>query len=200
MLARGWRRKPEFVSRKAGWCLSNLGGPIMISTAGGDVLSTVDGGKTWSVKKLRGMPQLLALDFVSSENGWAVGEQGTIYHYGTKPAPPPPPPDTTPPAPVEAFLAVDLDTGGPIGLSWLNPGVDFAAVRVLASKDGHAAVGPNDASVSGSNQRLVYEGSAQTCVDQAATAEVEWVYTAFARDAAGNWSERAVAFGVSASK
>lgn len=199
LLTRGWRHKPDFVSRKMGWCLANLEGARTIATAGGDVLSTTDGGKTWSVKKLRGMPELLALDFVSSDNGWAVGQNGTIYHYGTKPAPPPIPPDTTPPAPVDSFSAVDLDTGGPIELSWVNPASDFAAVRILASATNGYATGPNDASTAGSGQRLVYEGSAQTCVDLAATAEVEWVYTTFARDAAGNWSERAVAFGMSAS-
>ncbi len=96
---------------------------------------------------------------------------------------PPPPPDTTPPANPSAFSATPSLTT--ISLSWVNPpDVDFQAVRILRRVTGYPA-NPTDGV-------LVYEGSAQSVIDTGRATGTLYYYTAFARDAALNYSSGSI--------
>ncbi len=92
-----------------------------------------------------------------------------------------------PPGPVTGFTAVASDSR--VSLGWTNPGdADYASTRILRSTSGYATT----ATPSGS-QLQIYDGSATSTVDAACANGVLYYYTAYARDAAGNWSSRATA-------
>lgn len=92
-----------------------------------------------------------------------------------------------PPGPVTGFTAVATDSR--VALAWTNPvDSDYAATRILRSTFGYATT----ATPSGS-QLQVYDGTATSTVDAACTNGLLYYYTAFARDAGGNWSAEAMA-------
>lgn len=88
--------------------------------------------------------------------------------------------DVSPPGPVIALAAVP--GSGQVDLSWVRPTSDFAATRVLRSTAGYAA------SVSSAGQTQIYEGAGTAHRDAGLANGTRYYYTAFARDAAGNWS------------
>jgi uncharacterized protein YodC (DUF2158 family) len=97
------------------------------------------------------------------------------------PADPEPQPDTTPPAPVTGLVA----TAGSarVDLTWTNPPADFEATRILRSTQGFAT-GPEAAA----GQTMVYEGAGEGHASTGLVNGTRYFFTAFARDAAGNWS------------
>lgn len=89
--------------------------------------------------------------------------------------------DTIPPGAPASFLASNGETHA--ALSWANPAGDFAATRILRSATGYAT-----SPVPAGDQVTVYEGGAEAFSDNGVSAGTDYFYTAFARDAAGNWS------------
>jgi len=89
---------------------------------------------------------------------------------------------TAPSAPV---LAAAAGTST-VGLAWA-PASDAVATRILRSTGGAAT------SLSDGSATLMYEGSGTTYADSSAVAGTTYYYTAFSRDAAGNWSSSGIA-------
>jgi len=97
------------------------------------------------------------------------------------PVDPEPEPDTTAPGPVAGLTAKAGNAR--VDLAWTNPSADFEATRILRSTQGFAA-GPG--AVTG--QTVVYEGAGQTHASTGLVNGTRYFFTAYARDAAGNWS------------
>lgn len=95
------------------------------------------------------------------------------------------PPDTTPPGPVTRLAAYPGNRQA--ALAWSNPATDYAATRILRSTAGFAT-----APTATATQSQVYEGTARTLAQTGLVNARTYYYTAFARDAAGNWSSRAI--------
>ena len=94
---------------------------------------------------------------------------------------------TPPPGPVETFTASPGD--GRVFLSWANPAdTDFWHTRILRSTTGFA-----DGPYPDGDQSVIYYTPRQSAIDDFAHNGETYYYTAFARDAAGGWSERATA-------
>lgn len=93
--------------------------------------------------------------------------------------------DTTPPGPVTDFAVKAGNVQA--SLSWTNPtDDDFSSVRVVRSEGGPVADNP-DGEVT-ANYATVYEGSGTDYTDTGLTNGINYYYTAFTRDVAGNWS------------
>jgi uncharacterized delta-60 repeat protein len=89
--------------------------------------------------------------------------------------------DATAPGAVTGFKASLWNDDS--ALSWTNPAdADFEATRILRSTSGHAA-----SATQTTDQTEVYEGRGTAHLD-AALYEDTYYYTAFAKDANGNWS------------
>ncbi len=84
---------------------------------------------------------------------------------------------TAPAAPVVSATR----SGSNIAVSW-TPGNGSTATRVLRSTAGYAA-SPSDGAAT-----VLYDGSATSATDANAATGTTYYYTAFSRDAAGNWS------------
>jgi hypothetical protein len=96
-------------------------------------------------------------------------------------------PDTTAPAAVTNFVARAGDAK--VDLSWTEPAdLDLAAVRVLRSEVGYAS-GPEP----GAGQVAIFEGRGTSFVNAGLQNGKVYYFTAFVRDAAGNWSAAAQA-------
>lgn len=64
----------DFVNRSVGYIVG-------MEVLWGSVHKTTDGGNTWTLKPLGGnLPRLRAVDFISPDEGWAVGDTGLIVH------------------------------------------------------------------------------------------------------------------------
>ncbi len=88
--------------------------------------------------------------------------------------------DTTPPSAPTSLTAI-VDGDGGATLTWVDPAdADFLRTR-LVRKVNTAPTGPGDGT-------LLYEGTAETFVDDGLTADALVHYAAYARDVAGNWS------------
>ena len=63
-----------FVDAEIGWAVG----------ARGTILSTVDGGQTWTAQEIPGakVGHINALHMIDTENGWAVANDGVILRYG----------------------------------------------------------------------------------------------------------------------
>ncbi|MFA5844928.1 MAG: fibronectin type III domain-containing protein, partial [Coriobacteriia bacterium] len=96
------------------------------------------------------------------------------------------PPDTTPPAAVSSMTAVARRGG--VDLAWSVVDTSTTAMRVLRSTSGHAT----SPTVTVTQSRL-YEGTSTAMVDTDIVDLATYFYTAFARDAVGNWSLAATA-------
>lgn len=88
-------------------------------------------------------------------------------------------------APTAPVLVASAGTSA-ISLAW-TPAADAVTTRVLRSTTGFA-VSPTDASAI-----VVYDGTANVASDGVVQAGTTYYYTAFSRDAAGNWSQAATA-------
>jgi hypothetical protein len=115
-------------------------------------------------------------------DGWLTSAPATVTITVVAPAPPP---DTTPPGPVTGLTARAGDRQ--VVLAWVNPASDFAATRILRSSAGYATTW------TAAGQTQVYDGTGASATDLGLTNGTLYYYTAFARDAAGNWSARATA-------
>jgi hypothetical protein len=97
----------------------------------------------------------------------------------------PPVDDVTPPASVVGLTAARNAAG--VSVAWTNPIADFASTRVLRSTSGFAAAATDTVA-----QAVVFEGATSGFTDSTAPTSAVF-YSAYARDAAGNWSTRATA-------
>lgn len=89
--------------------------------------------------------------------------------------------DTTLPQAPTNLAASPGDTT--IDLSWTNPAGDFALTRVLRSETDFAT---SPAPLP--DQLQIYQGTEETATDAGLVNGTQYYYTAFCRDAAGNWS------------
>jgi photosystem II stability/assembly factor-like uncharacterized protein len=71
----GWFNSVDFINNYEGWAvgLYQLGSIIVIT-------HTTDGGETWIDQESPVSEELVAVSFVDSDYGWAVGHFGTIVH------------------------------------------------------------------------------------------------------------------------
>jgi Tol biopolymer transport system component len=95
-------------------------------------------------------------------------------------------PDTTPPSPPSSLRA----TPGieEVSLSWTNPAFDFAATRILRSTTGFATSPTQTVS-----QTQIADGMMTSTTDTGRTPGLTCYYSAYSRDAAGNYSAAATA-------
>ncbi len=92
--------------------------------------------------------------------------------------------DTTPPANPSNFTAQALSNS--IALSWTNPSdPDFTATRITRSTASYPLL-PSDGV-------LIYEGSGQSVTDASVSLNTRYYYSAFSKDASGNFSSGAIA-------
>jgi photosystem II stability/assembly factor-like uncharacterized protein len=156
-----------------------------IPSAGGiatgwTVIRTGDGGSGW-VEEDPGAgygKNLMALDAVDSGHAWGVGSWGAIMSNFDI--------DVVPPAPPSRFTA----TGGrySVYLTWVNPVLDFTSTRIWRSSTGYAP-----SALGGVGQTSVYSGTGTSLNNTGLANGKRYYYTAFARDASGNWSAAAKA-------
>lgn len=155
-----------FASDNEGWIMGQLG----------TTLHTTDGGLTWDVAYTGSANDMLEVGFADDGTLWAVGEEGTIISSED--------PDwaTSPVPPVRELVPTPGDTQ--MLLTWNRPkGAHIAATRVLRSSSG-IAVEPTPTA----GQTQIYEGTAETCLDQGLTNGTTYFYTVFNRDELGRWS------------
>ncbi len=67
-----------FTDLKNGYIITGDGSSLPYG--GSDIYKTIDGGKTWSHQNTGTLNLLKKIFFVDSENGWIIGDFGTILH------------------------------------------------------------------------------------------------------------------------
>ncbi len=73
-------RDTTFISETMGWA---VGAPHWLTETQiytGTIIKTVDGGQTWTDQVAPTVEQLNVIDFINSDQGWAVGTGGAIIH------------------------------------------------------------------------------------------------------------------------
>ena len=75
-------RDPRAVTiRTVGVVVIDRAGGVYVAVGGwGRILLTHDAGKTWMQSKVPVSSDLVAVDFPSPKNGWAVGHDGVVLH------------------------------------------------------------------------------------------------------------------------
>ncbi len=70
-----------FLSRKTGWAAGGFALPYS-HTGGGVLLSTRDGGQTWTGNSRLMLPELKKILFTDPRHGWAIGFPSAMYRSG----------------------------------------------------------------------------------------------------------------------